>query len=117
MEHDLLPSLTRSGPDASVQSVRRIARSSRNVGQPDHVLAYSITGHKSERRPRTREEWLAAAKHDGVKVDPIFIDKTKVAQASRQIGSANVNLPNALSLQPAYHGLEVILDKCGVRAD
>src|SRR5262245_37837854 len=42
----------------------------RDQGQPDYVLANSITGHEAERRPGTREEWLAVTKHDGVEVDP-----------------------------------------------
>jgi hypothetical protein len=67
--------------------------------------------------PGTREEWPAATKHDGVEVDPILIDKTKVAQASRQVWSANINLPNALSLQPVHLRLEVTLDKSGVGTD
>ena len=47
----------------------------------------------------------------------ILIDKTKVGQASRQVWSADFNLPNVLSLQPTDHRLEVILDKRSVRAD
>jgi len=54
------------------------ARSSRNVRQPNHVLANRIAGHKAERRPRGGEEWLAATKHDGVNVESILINKTKV---------------------------------------
>jgi hypothetical protein len=91
--------------------------SSRNIRQPDHVLANSIAGHKAERRPGAGEEWLAATQHDGVEVESIFINKTKIGQASRQVWSGDFNLPNALSLQPAYHRLEVILDKRSVRAD
>ena len=89
----------------------------RNVGQPDHVLANQIAGHKVERRPGAGEEWLAAAKHDGVDIESIFIDETKVGQASCQVWSANFNLPNELGLQPAYHRLDVIRDKCGVGTD
>ena len=87
-----------------------VARLSRNVRQPNHVLANVIGGNKAERRPGAGEEWLAATKHDGVEVESILIDKTKVGQASRQVWSANCNLPNELSLQPAYHRLEAILD-------
>ena len=108
---------TQSGPDASAQSVGRVARLSRNVRQPNHVLANEIAGHKAERRPRAGEEWLAATKHDGVEVESILINKTKVGQASRQVWSGNCNLPNEPSLQPTYHRLDVILDKCGVGAD
>jgi hypothetical protein len=70
-----------------------------------------------ERRPGAGEEWLAGTKHDGVDVESILIDKTKVAQASRQVWSPNFNLPNALSLQRPYHRLEVIRDESGVGAD
>src|SRR5271163_4837239 len=52
-----------------------------------------------------------------MEVQSILIDKTKVAQASRQVWSGNFNLPNELSLQPTYRRLDVILDKCGVAAD
>lgn len=69
---------TQSGPDASAQSVWRDARLSRNVCQPNHVLANVIGGIKAERWPRAGEEWLAATKHDGVEVEPVLIDKTKV---------------------------------------
>jgi hypothetical protein len=54
------------------------ARLSGNVRQPNHVLANSIAGHKAERRPGAGEEWLAATKHDGVEVESILINKTKV---------------------------------------
>src|SRR5580658_8492778 len=105
---------TQSGPDASAQSVGRIARLSGNVRQPNHVLANEIAGHETERRPRAGEEWLAATKYDGVEVKSILINKTKVGQASCQVWSGDFNLPNELSLQPTYHGLDVILDKRGV---
>jgi hypothetical protein len=52
--------------------------SSRSVRQPNHVLAHLIAGHKAKPRPRASKEWLAATKHDGVKVDSILINKTKV---------------------------------------
>ena len=70
--------VTQSGPDAPAQSVGRVARLSGNVRQPNHVLANSIAGHKTERRPRAGEEWLAATKYDGVEVKSILINKTKV---------------------------------------
>jgi hypothetical protein len=63
---------------ASAHSVGRVARLGRNVGQPDHVLANQIAGHKAERRPGAGEEWFAATKHDGVEVESILINKTKV---------------------------------------
>jgi len=110
-------SLPLSGPDELAQSVGRVARLSRNVRQPDHVLANYIAGHKAERRPGAGEEWRATTKHDGAEVKTILIDKTKVGQASCQDWSCNINLPNLLSLQPTYRRLDVILDQCGVGAD
>jgi hypothetical protein len=85
--------LTQSGPDASAQSVGRVARLSRNVRQLNHVFANYIAGHKAERRPGAGEEWRAATKYDGVEVKSILINKTKVGQASCQVWSGNVNLP------------------------
>src|SRR5476649_2240906 len=92
-------------------------RSGGNVGQPDRVLANAIAGDKAERRPGAGEEWLAATKHDRVQVESILIDKAKVGQASRQVWSRDVNLPNEPSLQPTYHRPEVIRDQGGVGAD
>src|SRR5215470_2503690 len=36
-------------------SIRRVARLSRNVSQPDHILANSIISHKAQRRPGSGE--------------------------------------------------------------
>ena len=70
--------VTESGADASAHSVGRVARLSGNVRQPNHVLGNEIAADKTERRPRTGEEWLAATKYDGVEVKSILINKTKV---------------------------------------
>ncbi len=86
----------------------RVAQLNRNVRQPNHVLADSIAGHQPERRPGADEEWLAATKHDGAQVESILINETKLGQASCQVWSGNVNLPGLLSLQSAYHRLDVI---------
>jgi hypothetical protein len=88
--------MTQSGSDTPAQFVGRIARLSRNVGQPNRVLAESIADHEAERRPGAREERLAMTKHMGAEVESILIDKTKVGQASRQVWSTNANLPNQL---------------------
>ena len=99
------------------KSVGRAARLSRNVRQPNRVLANGIGGNKAERWPRAGKEWLAATEHDGVEAELILINKTKVGYASCQVWSGNCNLPNEPSLQATYHRLDVILDKCGVGAD
>ena len=70
-----------------------------------------------ERRPGAGEEWLAATNHDGMEVESILIDKTDLGQALRQIWSGNSNLASQLSLQPAYHRLDVIRDKRCVGAN
>jgi hypothetical protein len=57
---------------------RRSTQSGRDVRQPNRVLANGIGGNKAERRPRADKEWLAATKHDGVEVESILINKTKV---------------------------------------
>jgi hypothetical protein len=105
------------GLDASAQSVEQVARLSRKVRQPNHVLANQIAGHKAERRPGAGEEWFAATEYDRMEVESILINKTKVGQASCQVWSGNSNLPSELSFQPTYHHLKVILDKSGVGAD
>jgi len=51
MFHRLSEIDPKSGPDASAQSVGRVARLGGNVRQPNHVLANEIAGHKAERRP------------------------------------------------------------------
>ena len=49
-----------------------------NVGQPHHILVHRIDCGEAERRPGASEEGTAAAKHDRMKVDPIFVDQAKV---------------------------------------
>src|SRR5215469_11075494 len=66
---------------------------SRNVRQPDHVLANSFAGHQAEPRPGAGEEWLARPEHDGMDVESILINQTKVGQAPCQVGSGYVDLP------------------------
>ena len=46
-----LPDNVVPGPDSAAISIRRVVRFSRNVGQPDHILANPSMGHKPERRP------------------------------------------------------------------
>src|SRR5215467_15692066 len=98
--------MTQSGPDAPPQSVGRVARLSGNVRQPNHVLANEVAGHKAERRPRAGEEWLAATEHDGMEVESILINKTKVGQALCQVRSGHCNLANEPDLQAPYHILD-----------
>src|SRR5512143_991894 len=97
--------------------MRRVARSSRNVSQPDHILANSIMCHKAERRPGSGEIWLAVTEHDGVQVDSILIDQAKFSEALRQARASNFDLPVALGLQLSDRALKIILDKPGVGAD
>ena len=78
-------------------SVGRVPQSSGHVRQPDHGLVNSIAGHKAERRPGAGEERLAATQHDGVDVESILINKTKIGQASRQVWSGDVNIAVAAS--------------------
>src|SRR5262245_36510257 len=75
-----------------------VAQLGRNVRQPNCVLANWIAAHKAEWRPGAGEEGLASTQHDGVEIEAILINKTKVGQASRQVWSADCNLPNVLLL-------------------
>src|SRR5262245_16313433 len=98
-------------------SIWRVTRLSRNVGQPDHILANPIISHKAERWPGASEIWLAVTKHDGVEVDSILVDQAKFGEASRQVRASNFDLPVALGLQLADRALKIILNKPGVGAD
>src|SRR5574341_2613239 len=98
-------------------SIRLVARLSRNVGQPDHILANPITSHKAERRPGSGEIWLAVTEHDGVQVDSILVDQAKIGEALRQVRASNFDLPVALGLQLADRALKIILNEPGVGAD
>src|SRR6516162_5078915 len=84
---------TQGGPVESEQFLGRVARLSRNVRQPDHVLANSLAGHKAEPRPGAGEEWLARPEHDGMNIESILINQTKVCKAPCQIWSGYVDLP------------------------
>jgi hypothetical protein len=96
---------------------RRVARSSRNVGQPDHIIANPIMSDKAERRPGSGEIRLALTQHDGVQVDSILIDQAQFGEALRQVRPGNFDLPVALGLQLADRALQIILNKPGVGTD
>src|SRR5688572_6120025 len=95
----------------------RESRSSRNVGQSDHVLANPIMSHEAERRPGPGEIWLSVTQHDGVQVDSILIDQAKLGEAVREVRASNFDLPVALGLQRADCAPQIILNKPGVGAD
>lgn len=111
----LLSSFT-VGEDAGTPEMNA-TQLSRNVGQPDHILANPITRSKAERRPGRGEVWLAVTKHHRVQVDSILIDQAKFGEASRQVRASNFDLPVALGLQFADRALKIILDKPGVGTD
>src|SRR5688572_2493718 len=107
-----------TGPDFSGDFPSGESRElSRNVDQPDHVLADPIISHKAERRPGPGEIWLAVTKHDGVQVDSILIDQAKLGEALRQVRASNFDLPVAFGLQLADRALKIILNEHGVGAD
>ena len=92
----------------------RVARSSRDIGQPDHSLVNTFIAYEAERWLGSSEVWLAVTKYDGMQVDSILIDQAKLAQTVRQIGTANVDFPVALVLQPSDRALEIVRNKLGV---
>src|SRR4029079_18139074 len=95
-------------------STQRIARLSRNVGQPDHILANPVISHEAERRPGSSEIWFAVTKHDGVQVDSILIDQAKFGEAVRQARASNFDLSVAIGLEGADRTLKFSLNKHGV---
>lgn len=97
--------------------IRRAARSSGNVGQPDHILTHPVTADKAERRPGGGEIRLAVADHDGVQVDAILIDQAKLGEASGQVRASDFDLSGAPGFQLTDRTLEIIADKRGVGAD
>src|SRR5215218_3628445 len=92
--------------DSNPGPTERVARLSRNVGQPDHILANPIISHKAERRPGSGEIRLAVTKHDGVQVDSILIDQAKFGEALRQGRASNFDLPVALRSEERRVGKE-----------
>jgi hypothetical protein len=85
---------TLSGPVESAQSVGRVARLGRNVRQPDYIPANAVAGHKAEPRPGAGEERLAMTKHDGMNVESILINQTKVGQLPARFGPATSISPS-----------------------
>ena len=67
---------------------------SRNVRQPDHILANPIMSHKAERRPGSGEIWLAVAKHDGVQVDSILSIRPSSVRLCARSGPATSISPS-----------------------
>ena len=79
---------------------------SRNVCQPDRVLADGIGGNQAQPRSRAGKERLAATQHLGVQVQAILVDEAEVGQAPRQFRSGNRNLSGKPSLQVAHYPLD-----------
>ena len=76
--HDVRPqSGQASGHISAAMTFLRVAKSGRNIGQPDHSPVNPVTSYKAERRPGSSEIWLAVTKDDGMQVDSIFIDQAK----------------------------------------
>ena len=70
------------------------AWSSRDVRQPDRILADGIGSDKSERWPGTGEIRLAATKHKRAEVETILVDETEVGEAPREFGPGDINSPS-----------------------
>ena len=114
----VLPIIVRTATRRETSAAfRRVARSSRYVGQPDYILANSIIGHEAQRRPGSGEIRLAVTQHDGVQVDSILINQTKFSQAFHQLWASNFDLPVTLGLQLEDRPLKITLNKFGVGAD
>src|SRR6516162_2045684 len=109
--------MTQSGTDAPAQSVGRVARLSRDVRQPDRILADGIGGDKSEGRPGTGEVRLAATKHKRAEVEAILVDETEVGEAPREFGPGDIDFALDFRLQPAHERLDVASHERGVRAN
>ena len=75
--------------------------SGRGIRQSDRLLANQIGGNQPERRSGAGKERLAAAEHDGMEVESVFIDEAKAGQASGQLGSGNRDLANEPGLKAA----------------
>lgn len=95
----------------------RLVNSGGNVHQPNHFSAHSIAGDQVERRPRAGEEWIGTTQHDGVHVESILIDKTKVGQSARQHWAANFEISGESRLEFTERCFTVALKKLSVRAD
>src|SRR5262245_66325888 len=96
--------MTQSGLTHRRSPVGRLASLSRNVRQPNCVLANWIAAHKAEWRPGAGEEGLAATQHDGVEIEAILINNTKVGQASRKVWSADSLSDGRYSLKADVFG-------------
>ena len=69
----------------------------RNVRQPDDIPANAFAVHKAESRPGAGEERLPRPEHDGMDVESILIDQTKIGEAPCEVWSGDVELPFQLS--------------------
>jgi hypothetical protein len=76
-----------------------------------------VGGDEPERRKRAGEERRAATGHDGMQAEAIFIDQAEPAQASRQVGSGNRDLPGNERLEIPYRSLDAGREERGFRAD
>src|SRR5262245_26751119 len=89
------PSMRSARPGIGLNTMCRFlptARLSRNVGQPDHILANSVMRHEAERWPGSGEIGFAMTEHDRVQVDPILIDQAEFGEAVRQVRPGHFDL-------------------------
>lgn len=115
-KHGAMRALQNRG-DLQPISIRHKGRSCGNVGQPKHILANPLMRYQSEWWPGSCEVGCAVTEYDRVKVNPVFVDQTKVSEASRQVWTGNLDLPVALGLQPADRAFQIVPDKPCIGAD
>src|SRR5262249_13099731 len=83
------------------------AWSSRDVRQPDRILADRIGGDKSEGRPGTGEVRLAATKHKRGGVETKLVDETRGGEAPREFRPRDIGFALDFRLQPAHERFDV----------
>ncbi len=71
----------------------------------------------AQRRTGAGEERRAAAQNNRPEIEMVFVDETQVGQASGQIGSGDIDLHDAPSLQLPYRHPEITVEQRGVGAN
>src|SRR5690554_3575636 len=94
----------------SAKLMVRPAGSDGNVTQPDYILANPIMRDQPQRWPGSGEIGRAVTKHDGVKVDAIFVDQSKIREACRQIRAGDFDLAIAPGLQRPDRALQIAIN-------
>lgn len=88
-----------------------------HVSKADHVWADTVCRGEAEAGARAGEIGLAPAEDDGVEVDPVFVNETKLREAVGKLRTGDFHITIQPVFEVSHRGFQIIRNECGARAD